>query len=127
MIIPSLLPVGATISLLFARSAVAEKYYDEDCALTTCWASFNFECEQGPWDCSFNDTNSYPQFDRKDQEDPRLVIIDDDIKIEWRDQNKSHPVRLSWHWWTENDTDTTEELVGVRQLGSMKWDKSMCS
>lgn len=124
MILSNLLPVAAT-SLLFACSAFADKNYGEECTLTTCWASFNLECEEGPWYCSFNDSNSYPEFDRGDQHDPRLVIIDDDIEIEWRDQDKSHPVRVSWHWWAENDTDSTDELVGVRQLPSMKWDKSM--
>ncbi|KAK0388054.1 hypothetical protein NLU13_4298 [Sarocladium strictum] len=112
MILSNLLPVAAT-SLLFACSAFADKNYGEECTLTTCWASFNLECEEGPWYCSFNDSNSYPEFDRGDQHDPRLVIIDDDIEIEWRDQDKSHPVRVSWHWWAENDTDSTDELVDI--------------
>lgn len=112
MIVSNSLPAAAAI-LGFARSALAGKDYGGECKLTTCLS--------GP---SFDDSNSYAEFDHNG-EGARLAIIDRDIEIKWRDQDKSHPVRLSWHWWSENDTDPQYEIDGVRQFASIKWDKSM--
>jgi hypothetical protein len=113
--IVSNLPLAAAIGLVFAHGALAGKDYGGECKLTTCLS-----------EPSFDDSNSYAEFDHN-SEGARLAIIDRDIEIKWRDQDKSHPVRLSWHWWSENDTDPQYEIDGVRQFASIKWDKSMCS
>lgn len=79
-------------------------------------------CEDREHECTVTDDNSWPEFDRPDQDGTRLVPIDDEYNITWRDHDEDTPVRIAWYF--EEDAATLTGPAGKEVPDYIKWEKS---
>lgn len=86
---------------------------------TICWTSFSRRCTSfDNLECTFKE-HGYALHDSVDEGGPVLIPDDHDYEVTWTGADPDYPIRIAWHFLTDQKNSSVAAL-----LPGVQWDIS---